>query len=90
MDYFLRKEIEDYRNNDKKIKYGKKDLMIKMLIAEIDRQHLRINFLERKVREQKTKILKLEDALFDRSHRLLLRCTSSNVKHREIFYGSGN
>jgi len=38
--------------------------MIKMLIAEVDRQHLRINFLENKVRDQKMKILKLEDALF--------------------------
>jgi hypothetical protein len=30
--------------------------------------------------------LKLEDALFQRSHRLLLRCSSSNNGHREIFY----
>lgn len=37
MEYFLKKEIENYKNNDKKIKYSKKDLMIKMLIDEVDR-----------------------------------------------------
>lgn len=60
--------------------------MIKMLIDEIERQHKRINFLENKVRTQKQKIVKLEDAMNERSHRLLLRCTSKNKGHREINY----
>ncbi|CDW89545.1 UNKNOWN [Stylonychia lemnae] len=86
MQYFLKKEIEEYKNNQKPVKHSPKDLMIKMLIDEVDKQHLRINFLEKKVREQRAKILKLEDALFQRSHRLLLRCTSSSIKNRDYLY----
>ena len=38
MDHYLKKEIEDYRNGNKKISYNsKKDIMIKMLLEEIDR-----------------------------------------------------
>jgi hypothetical protein len=38
MEHYLKREIEDYRNGDKKITYNsKKDVMIKMLIDEIDR-----------------------------------------------------
>ena len=38
-------------------------MMIKMLIEEVDKQHLRINYLEGKVKDYKSRILKLEDAL---------------------------
>ena len=38
MDHYLKKEIEEYRNGDKKINYSsKKDVMIKMLIEELER-----------------------------------------------------
>ena len=51
MEFFLKKEIQDYKNNEKTLRHSPKDLMIKMLIDEVDRQHLRINFLEGKVRD---------------------------------------
>ena len=77
--YYLKNEIDEYRTTQKHLKYTKKDLMIRMLIDEVEKQHKRISFLEGKVQAQKLKIGKLEDAVFqNRSHRLLLRCTSSN------------
>ena len=87
MIYFLKKEIEDYRLANKKFKYTRKDLMIKMLIDEVERQHKRINFLESKVRIQKMTIIKLEDAIMEKSHRLLLRCTSASIGGRDLVYG---
>ena len=54
--FFLKKELEEYRTTSKHLKYTKKDLMIRMLIDEVDRQHKRISFLEGKVRKQKLKI----------------------------------
>eukprot|EP00347_Sterkiella_histriomuscorum_P011513 403372167 len=70
----LKKEIEDYRSNVKKIQYNsKKDMMIKLLIDELDKQHKRINFFESKIKDYKSQMLRLEDALQVRSHRLLLR-----------------
>lgn len=50
MNYFLKQEIDDYRTLSKHLKFNKKDLMIRMLIDEIDRQHKRIRFLETKVK----------------------------------------
>ena len=74
LEYFLRKEIEEYRNDTKKVSYkSKKDLMIKMLVDEVDRQHKRINFMENKIIQQKARILRMEDVLQQHSHRLLLR-----------------
>lgn len=49
--YLLKKEIEDYRTQSKHLKYTKKDIMIRMLIDEVDKQHKRITFLEGKVRD---------------------------------------
>eukprot|EP00347_Sterkiella_histriomuscorum_P022777 403337202 len=70
----LKKEIEDYRSNVKKIQYNsKKDMMIKLLIDELDKQHKRINFFESKIKDYKSQMLRMEDALQVRSHRLLLR-----------------
>jgi hypothetical protein len=48
--YFLKQEIDEYRTMSKHLKFTKKDLMIRMLIDEIDRQHKRIKFLESKVK----------------------------------------
>ncbi|CDW78189.1 UNKNOWN [Stylonychia lemnae] len=78
MIYYLKKEIEEYRNDNKKISYtSKKDVMIKLLIDELDKQHKRINFLENKIKDQKARILRMEDAMKQKSHRLLLRCGSA-------------
>jgi hypothetical protein len=50
LEFFLKKEIEEYRNDTKKISYkSRKDIMIKMLIDEVDKQHKRINFMENKI-----------------------------------------
>lgn len=46
----MKKEIEVYRNNQVSIT-TKKDLMIKMLVDEVERQHKRINFLQGKVKD---------------------------------------
>lgn len=62
--YYLKNEIDEYRTTQKHLKYTKKDLMIRMLIDEVEKQHKRISFLEGKVQVQKLKIVKLEDALF--------------------------
>ena len=63
MIYYLKKEIEEYRNDNKKITYtSRKDVMIKLLIDELDKQHKRINFLENKIKDQKSKLLRMEDA----------------------------
>ena len=63
MIYYLKKEIEEYRNDNKKISYtSRKDVMIKLLIDELDKQHKRINFLENKIKDQKSKLLRMEDA----------------------------
>ena len=52
MVYYLKKEIEEYRLDHKRISYSsKKDMMIKLLLEELDRQHKRINFLENKIKE---------------------------------------
>jgi hypothetical protein len=38
LEFFLKKEIEEYRNDTKKISYkSRKDIMIKMLIDEVDK-----------------------------------------------------
>ena len=38
MIYYLKKEIEEYRNDNKKITYtSRKDVMIKLLIDELDK-----------------------------------------------------
>ena len=62
LEFYLKKEIEEYRNGNKQFA-SRKDMMIKMLIEEVDKQHLRINYLEGKVKDYKCRILKLEDAL---------------------------
>jgi len=58
----LKKEIEEYRSGHKQV-ISRKDMMVKMLIEEVDKQHLRINYLEGKLKEYKSRMLKLEDAL---------------------------
>lgn len=35
--YFLKNEIDEYRQSAKHLKYTKKDLMIRMLIDEVDK-----------------------------------------------------
>lgn len=78
MVYFLKKEIEKYRLDQKKSTYNSKtDMMIKLLLEELDKQHKRIHFLESKIKEQKARILRMEDAMQQKSHRLLLRCGSA-------------
>ena len=65
--------------------------MIRMLIDEVEKQHKRITFLEKKVKSQKAVIVSLEEVIHkNRSKRLVLRCTSNNKNRREIHYqGSG-
>ena len=81
LELYLRKELEDYRNDLKQVTYtSKKDRMIKMLIEELDKEHLRNNYLREKLREFKARCLKLEDAMQRESHRLLLRFSNSGYK----------
>jgi hypothetical protein len=47
----LKKEIDEYRTTVKHLNYNKKDLMIRMLIDEVEKQHKRISFLENKVQD---------------------------------------
>ncbi len=49
----IKQELDDYRTHSKQFKNPptKKDMMIKQLIDEVERQHKRITFLESKVKK---------------------------------------